>query len=279
MLERSSLSEQIAATIIADILDRRLLPGSLLPSEPVLANQFDVSRPVIREAIRILTTQGMVRSEHGRGVTVLEPNNRPLLELITLCAWRRRIPARQVWQTRLVLELPLAAMAAEMRDEADLTRMRTALERMRERVEAGSADDLDANVEFHRALAVAAHNEFIAMLMEPVAHLYQALVHALAARGQGQFDGSGRDGSQSWPGQSLRAHQQVYEAIAAGDAMAARERMNSHFDGSMERWGALLDLTLDELLDSWRPHLRLLRAWSDGDGASGRSSGKARSSR
>ncbi len=276
MLERSSLSERIAATIIADILDRRLLPGSLLPSEPSMARQFGVSRPVIREAIRILTTQGVVRSEHGRGVTVLGPNNRSLLELITLCAWRRQTPARELWQARLVLEVPLAAMAAEMRDETDLIRMRSALDRMRERFEEGSADDVDANVEFHRAMAAAAHNEFIGMLMEPVTQLFRAVAHAFITRGLGQLNDRAPDGLQTWPEWSLWAHRQIYEAIDAGNGTAAGERMKLHFDGSMLRWEALLALTLDELLESWPPVLKFLRAKGNSDAPTGGSSRGAR---
>ncbi len=276
MLERSTLSEQIAATVMADILDRNLLPGSLLPSEAALASQFGVSRPVVREAIRILTTQGIVRTEHGRGVTVLEPDNRPLLDLLTLCAWRRRIPAGQVWQARLALEVPLAEMAAKMRDQTDLIQIQSALKRMRRRFEEGNDDDVDANVEFHRALAVAAHNEFMAMLIEPVAQLFQAVVHAFVTRGMGQLSGSGPDRSKPWPEWSLRAHQQIYEAIATGDGAAARKQMKSHFDGSMQRWEALLTLPLDELLESWPPRLNLGRVGHDAGTPVERSSRKTR---
>lgn len=274
MLERSSLSEQIAATIIADILDQHLVPGSLLLSEPSMASQFGVSRPVIREAIRILATQGVVRTKHGRGVIVQEPNNRSLVELITLCAWRRQVPARELWQARLILEVPLAGIAAEMRDEADLTRMRSALDRMRERFEEGSADNVDANVEFHRAMATAAHNEFIGMLMEPVTQVFHAVVHAFISRGLGRLNDRAPDGSQTWPEWSLSAHQQIYEAIDAGNATAAKERMKLHFGGSMLRWEALLALTLDELLVSRPPHLKLLRAKGNSDTPTGRSSRK-----
>lgn len=276
MLDRSSLADQIAASIIADILDRRLLPGTQLPSEPTMASQFGVSRPVIREATRILTTQGVVRAEHGKGVTVQEPNDRSLVELITLCAWRRQVPARELWQARLVLEVPLAGMAAELRDDEDLARMRSALDRMREGIEQGSADDVDANAEFHRAVATAAHNEFIGMLMEPVTQVFRAVVHAFITRGMGRTDGGASDGSQTWPERSLRAHQQIYEAIAAGDARFARERMKLHFDDSLLRWETLLALTVDELLVSWPPHLKLLEGRDNADIPTGRSSRKER---
>lgn len=270
MLDRSSLAEQIAASIIADILDRRVLPGCQLPSEPAMAIQFGVSRPVIREATRILTTQGVVRAEHGRGVTVQEPNDRSLVELITLCAWRRQVPARELWQARLFLEVPLAGMAAEMRDEADLACMRSALDRMREGMESNNIDDVDANAEFHRSVASAAHNEFLAMLMEPVTQVFRAVVRAFTARGLSRPGDQDSRESHLWPERSLLAHESIYEAIATRDASTARERMKAHFDDSLVRWEAVLSLTVDELLQNWPPHLNVLEAGEGSHSPGGR---------
>ncbi len=264
-LVRANLSEQLAASLLNAILDKQFSPGSLLPSEAELAVRFRVSRPVIREAVRVLATRGLVRPEQGRGVVVLEPNGRVMLDHLVLSGVWRQVPIKGLWETRQVLEVAIAGLAAERRTEADLADMVSALASMRQSVELGAEENVLADVEFHRALRDGAHNDFLALVMEPIAQLFRIVLRAFVARGAGRVGAPrGPESAEEWPAWSYRSHVRLFERIQAGDAAGARDEVRDHIVASSWRWQAQLELTLDELVDSWP-----LGGFDDGDTPTG----------
>jgi DNA-binding FadR family transcriptional regulator len=250
-LERTNLSEQVASAVIASVLDGTFASGSLLPSEPELARRFGVSRPVIREAVRILATKGVVRSEHGRGVVVLDHTSRPLRDGLALSASRLRVSAREVWETRFLIDVGLAEAAALRRTERDLEQIRSALNHMGEQMSETGSFEVAADEEFHRALVNSAHNAFVALLMEPVTHLNREIANAV-----GKLDQEG-DGKRSpvahWKEKSLAVHERIYRMIAARDVAGTQLALREHWDLAFAIWGYQLEAALGDLLTIWPP--------------------------
>jgi len=92
--KKQTLAEQMAETVQELILSGEVQGGVTLPTEPELAEQFGVSRAVVRDATRILMARGLVEVEHGRGVFVTQPQNEAFGEALLLAL--RRVGAT-VW--------------------------------------------------------------------------------------------------------------------------------------------------------------------------------------
>lgn len=247
-MHRLSLSEQVAIAIRDAVLAGLYAPGSLLPTEPELARRFGVSRPVIREAVRILATQGLLRSEHGRGVVVLAPSVKPLFEGLTLAASRSHTPARELWETRRLLDLALVEPTIANCQEADISRMRAAVVSMRECLASSGEHNVDADVEFHHAFTSAAHNDFLASVIEPVTLLYRWVAHSLEARTmQREVRGLPRS---HWFPHTCAAHERILDALADRDGPRLEAAVREHYELSIDMWGSHLETTLNELVIS-----------------------------
>jgi DNA-binding GntR family transcriptional regulator len=148
-----SLQEKVKAELQASILSGRLKPGARLV-ESQLALQYGVSRNPIREAIRALESEGLVEVNARRGATVAIASDSE---------------AREMIEVRALLEGQNARLAARRKDPAILRRLDELLKRGRAAAAADRLDQLPAlNAQFHHELAVAAHNTFLAELLENV---------------------------------------------------------------------------------------------------------------
>ena len=144
LVESSTLTQQALESMTTAIRDGQLAPGELY-SVTMLAEEFGVSRTPVREALVVLERQGVVRFERNRGVRVLEVTVRDLSEIFSL---------------RLLLEVPAAARACELLDEAGRTTLRSELDAMRDAASLGDESEFmyhDRN--FHEAILKAAGNE------------------------------------------------------------------------------------------------------------------------
>lgn len=117
-LPRRTLSEQMADQLTEAIISGELPPGSMLPVEPALAQQFGVSRAVVRDATRMLAARGLVYAQHGRGVFVTESGVLPFADALLL-AMRRA--GATVWDVErfeaMILPEVIAEAAREATDE------------------------------------------------------------------------------------------------------------------------------------------------------------------
>ncbi|MHB1007571.1 MAG: FadR/GntR family transcriptional regulator [Chloroflexota bacterium] len=245
-LERVNLSDRVAAAVAALVLDGSYPAGRLLPSEPQLARRFGVSRVVIREAVRILATKGVVRSEHGRGVVVLGYTSRPLRDGLALSASWLHISPRDVWETRFMIELGLAEAAALRRTQDDLSRLWQILESMGDQVADAGGFEIETDIQFHRVLVDSTHNAFVSVLMEPVTALNRDIADAIvqlagrSARPTGAADSSME--------RIYAAHKRIYYAVAAGDAAATRGALWEHWQLAFTLWQPQLDVALSDLV-------------------------------
>jgi GntR family transcriptional regulator, transcriptional repressor for pyruvate dehydrogenase complex len=214
---QSRLYEQIVEQIERSILDGQLKPGDQLPPERELADRFGVSRTAVREAMKALREKGLVESQHGRGTFVTDSTSRvirhSLDRMMTMKLNQPEVAAHLI-EVRELLEPEIAARAASRADERDVAAMRDAYAAM-ERAGADAEAFIEADLDFHLALAEAARNPLILALIDSIVALLREhrlrifFVHGGPQRGQFH-------------------HRNILDAVARHDPDAARQAMNAH---------------------------------------------------
>ncbi len=210
----SRLYEQIVEQIERRIQRGELRPGDQLPSERELAEQFGVSRTAVREAIKALREKGLVEVYPGRGTFVADNIPQVIRQTLGMLLGRER--ARRIsdlMEVRELLEPAIAALAAERATEEHLEAMRRAVEIMD-----ASFDDperfVEADLDFHLALAEGTGNPLIPLLLDPIIDLlreHRIQVFRVGGAARGQF-----------------YHKQILEAVMRRDPEGARAAMIAH---------------------------------------------------
>ncbi|MEV4351104.1 FadR/GntR family transcriptional regulator [Actinoplanes sp. NPDC049596] len=174
----SPLVSQVAERVRDRITSGEWGVGTKLPGEHKLALLLGVSRPTLREAMRILAGAGLVESRQGAGVFVVAAEPR-----VAWAVQLRRAKITDVYEARVALEVEAARLAAGRRTDDDLAALDAAMAR---RVVAAGADDatfVDADIALHAAVVDAAHNpvlrnlfaEFVPVLRAALIDLVQLL--------------------------------------------------------------------------------------------------------
>ena len=208
------------------IVAGRWPPGSGVPPEPTLCEEFGVSRTVVREAISKLQAAGMVETRHGIGTFVVGPGDASAFriepqQLATL----RDVVA--VLELRIGVESEAAGLAAQRRTAANLAAMRAALAAFAAAVEEGR-DAVAADFQLHSEIARATQNEHFAGLLA-------TLGAQIIPRARLEASGALEPAQQSYLRRVNAEHESIYDAIAAQDAEAARAAMRTHLANSRER--------------------------------------------
>ena len=119
-VKKQTMAEQMAEAIQESILSGELGGGAVLPTEPELADQFGVSRAVVRDATRILMARGLVEVKHGRGVFVTEPDNESFGEALLLALRRINATAWDVEQFEQIIFPEVAALVAASASDEEI---------------------------------------------------------------------------------------------------------------------------------------------------------------
>lgn len=160
MIKKRSLAQEVADIMRDKIKSGEFALDSQLPTEPALMSLFSVGRSSIREAIKILVNSGFLRVQQGLGTFVLSTHgNEPLDAKFDKAALADIIEVRQL------LELKIATKAAQNRTEADVISIREKLVARTHYAELGDFSAcVQADLEFHQAIAVASGNSILAEL-------------------------------------------------------------------------------------------------------------------
>ncbi|GAA1403787.1 FadR/GntR family transcriptional regulator [Catellatospora coxensis] len=222
----TKLGINVVQQIVNDVVRGVLSPGSTLPPEADLCDQFGVSRTVIRESVKVVQEKGLVRIEHGRGTQVTDPRQWNLLDDVVLTA----IIAHdanlsfldELVATRTALEADMAAAAATSHTGEDRLRISAALELMRSKAD-NVAEFAAADAHFHDMVMAASRNR-----------LGRAIVNSIhdKARGSMRYHG---EYNEAVIRQTLDEHQAIHDAILARDPAGASGAMRSHITGSWSR--------------------------------------------
>src|SRR5918999_332987 len=148
--------EQVILDLERRILSGELRAGERLPTEGELGQELGVSRTVIRDAIRTLTTRRLVRVRHGFGMEVAPPSDLPLAHALADLLMRSDVSVGEVLEARAALDRQLAPLAAAAATDDDVERMNGQLERFATAAASGDAPEAqEAHLEFHLCFVAA----------------------------------------------------------------------------------------------------------------------------
>jgi GntR family transcriptional repressor for pyruvate dehydrogenase complex len=216
------LADAVSDAIAAALLDGRIAPGEALPPEGEIAREFGVSKPIAREALRQLTSAGLIFTQQGK-VARAKALNGESLERIYGYAVRSSLERlREANEMRRVIETGIARLAAERRDEAGLDAMKQGIADMHASL-LEPAGFTEADILFHLGLAMATGNSMIRVQMEGLRSV-QREVSELFSRRANRTDAD-------WKA-TIERHQAIYDAIVAGDADLAEQKIRAHFDAA-----------------------------------------------
>lgn len=227
MTEPEKRTRKSLAEIVFERMERAIKSGSYrpderLPTEHDLAAEFEVSRPVVRDALKRLRERGLIYSRQGAGsfvrtIGLKQPLGFGPLENVS--------DLLSCYEFRLTLEPAAAACAAERRDDAALERIAAALDLMRDATNRQSHRE-DADFQFHFAIAVASENTYFSIAMEALKdHIAVGM----------RFHGASVKRETSGLARVFDEHAAIFEAIRTGDACHARNLMHDHLEHSRDR--------------------------------------------
>jgi len=213
------IADELRALIVAG----ELAEGDSLGHEPDLVDRFGVSRPSLREALRILEAEGLVTVVRGvrGGVVVHQPDERMTARTAALVLQARNVPLADVFEARGLLE-PLAAraLAASRGRRSAITELRRLI-----RDEEGAIGDPErfgvANAAFHQRLVALAGNQTLSIVAEMLNEIVARAVTAVSQAGDVV-------GSMSTRRRGLRSQERLLELLEEGDGAAAEEHWRAH---------------------------------------------------
>lgn len=212
----STLVEEVSQRLAREL--RRERADEWLPPERELASQLGVSRTVVREATKRLELQGLVEVRHGVGIRRSENLHKPLNGSLALLIPDEAGRLKQSLEVRLAIEPEVARLAASRItavQERELRKVHARLELATE-----LPDAVEADIEFHRALARATGNDIFSLLLETLSDLGResrmaTISHAGVKR-------------------AIEHHAAILEAVVRGDEAAAAKAMRHHIEVAIQ---------------------------------------------
>ncbi|MBS6600663.1 MAG: FadR/GntR family transcriptional regulator [Clostridium sp.] len=176
MPRQKRLSDSVADDILSMItIEKKFMPGEKLPNENELSEELKISRTTLREAIRILATNGILEIQRGKGTFVKKDFKGDNIEEISSLS-KIKANAKDLYEMRLIFEPEAAYLAVERASDAEIKRILSLGEEIEEYIKLGK-DRTEIEQAFHKSIAKATHNEFMNKLM-PV--IYQAIDKGVA---------------------------------------------------------------------------------------------------
>jgi GntR family transcriptional regulator, transcriptional repressor for pyruvate dehydrogenase complex len=222
MLKRKTLTSQVIDHIVGMIKNGDIKPGERLPTETQMTQLLGVSRTCVREAIKSLQSLGLISVRQRIGATLLEPSPANLLnaEQFSLAIQSQQTDA--LLEFRKIMEVGLASLAAEKADDADLSQMKTALDRYRMEIASNQAES-STDMSFHAALAAASKNPIAVMVWQMLStRLGDVLSRTIALPHVCE--------------ESLQDHEKIYRAIKERNPRRARQAMREHLENADRTW-------------------------------------------
>lgn len=203
---------------IRDLINyKNLEPGDKLPSERMLSEKFEVSRSNVREAIQKLEFYGLLLSKPQSGTFVANIGVTALNGMIEDIIRLDEPDFKSLVETRILLELKTVRLAAIRRTEEDLKEIKEAMEAYKEKV-LNNEDAVQEDLLFHLAIAKASGNStmntFMLIITPQIITNFEK--YHVCDKGLAQ--------------ESIKEHQEIYEAILNQEAKLAKQKMKDHFN-------------------------------------------------
>jgi len=217
-IRRVRLYEEAVDQIQTLILRKRYKPGDRLPSERSLAQQFHISRPSLREALRILSVLGLIEIKVGNGIYIKEVSFLPYIESVNLSISSRvqmeRDSFTKLWQVRKILEMGMVELSPKQITDPFLKSLWHSIKEMERNISDQDAF-ISSGIRFHRLIAEAKQNEILILLWDTLANLIRKSHDKIYRISRS-------------PKRSLLAHKKIYFALKKRDVQKAMEAMKQH---------------------------------------------------
>lgn len=216
-----SKAEHVAQQLLERILEAKLEAGSTFATEAELLSQFNVSRPTLRESLKVLESQGVIelRPGPGGGIIVREPSTDLLAHGLSVFLRLKKVPFVTVIKAREVIEPALAYEAALNGREEDFAELEASIVRMKVlNAQANQEAFLDENRVFHGVIARASGNKVLEVFWDTISILAHGEHHGIRY-------------SVSNQAHVVKAHQRILDACRKRDGDAAAAAMESHVSG------------------------------------------------
>jgi GntR family transcriptional repressor for pyruvate dehydrogenase complex len=216
----ANLSDRVAQYLMERVADGTLQRGARLPAERTLAEQFGVSRTVIREAMRALVSRGLLETRGGSGTYVSDDDPtlvaQSMSQLLRLQQNSTPMPYVMVHEVRVVLEAEIAGIAARRARPDDVAALEREIALQRQaRAGTDHVGGASSDAAFHEALAAATGNDLFPILVQAINHVMSD-VRRLGFTVPGAHDNA------------LAHHERILAAVRARDSAGAIRVMRSH---------------------------------------------------
>lgn len=211
-MENRTRTEMAAEELIRLIREKNYVPGDKLPTETELSELLGVGRNTVREALRLLVSRNIVVVRQGSGTFISEKQgvaDDPFG--FSLAADREKL-TRDLMQIRVMLEPPIAALAAQNAREADVQRLEEILEEIEERI-ARREDYAEVDIRFHEQIANCSHNSVMSNLVPVIGKGITVFAREVETT---EYE------------QTLISHRAIFQAIREGRAVEAQQAMYFH---------------------------------------------------
>ncbi|MCR4441702.1 MAG: FadR/GntR family transcriptional regulator [Peptococcaceae bacterium] len=216
-INKNRLHQEVIWRIKELIAQGCFKPGDKLPSNRELAEQFSVSRAVIAEAMALLEVMGIVKIKPGSGTYVNSLNKEGIeQEVLNFILTSKKYLLEDLNELRFILEPEIARLAAEKRNDPDIEKMRSVLQRMEEKA-AKDENVTDESMNFHLLLAKAAQNQIIVRIL--------VYLHIILRES--------RDASlkrKERPKLAVKEHMAILDAVIEKDGEKAKKLMKKHLE-------------------------------------------------
>ncbi len=211
--EKENIRERVVNQFISSVTSDKLLPGTKLESEVQLAASFQISRNILREAMKTLEVLGIIEVIHGRGTYIAENAKYRIANLDFIEALASDQTISELFETRVVIEPGLAQFAAERRTEADIQKLWNATEKMVE-------TNYPVVSLFHQTVAEVSRCEVLSEYL-------RSILMRLQLSDYGKFVSTL---SKSQTQTEILEHRKIIESIINQDGKAARNLMYNHIN-------------------------------------------------
>jgi len=215
---KGRLVDRVVKEIQEMILEQRLAPGTKLPPERELAEQLGVSRTVVREAVHVLVTKGLLVSRRKMGTLVRSMDGDAITEPLAMLLQSKGFSLDELHYVRSILEVETAGLAAKNASESQLAHLAEIVARMETSL-GDPAAYADADAMFHHCLAEAAGNALLIMLLDSIAGLLQEVRLSLSAAPPLFIS-------------AVSDHRLILEAVAEHSQEKARLAMRKHLQNA-----------------------------------------------
>ena len=224
-------ADAVVVQIATDIITGHYPEASVLPTEQVFGERFDVSRTVVREAIARLARCGLIEVRHGLGSVVLararwRTLDPELLQIRTAAGLIDDL-LPDLFDIRRMVELQVAERAARNRTVEDLAILAAIMVTQRQSLDDPEAYNA-ADIAFHDALIDASGNHLLHEVIGPISQIWRIGSVVTMRRDPGVVT------------YSMQGHEEIFAAMIAGDAAAARDAMDRHLDRFEQRLATVL---------------------------------------